>query len=261
MTAAAAGTLQEETAGRASLGFAQGDSALTQLGRARLPVAAFERTLAALQAFLRGEAVQLPDGTASAIRWLRDSALPKVPVHVAATGPRTIQAAARHAEGVDLTLGADPARLRHGVATAREAGPPDLMIGAYVNVAVDPVRRRARDLVRGSVATFARFSSGADTAGGLSDVTGHGVARAVAGYRTDHHGEAGARVARQLDDAFIDRFAVTGPPSEVRDRLDQMIACGVQRLIIVPGSLDTDPEATLRSTERLARDVLPHLTA
>jgi len=55
-------------------------------------------------------------------------------------------------------VGAELERLRWGAATARRAGSVDLSVGAYVNVAVDLDRDRARELVRGSVATFARFS-------------------------------------------------------------------------------------------------------
>ena len=56
----------------------------------------------------------------SAIAWL-PSRHPKVPVEVAATGPRVISAAARHADRVLLALGADPDRVRWGIETARES--------------------------------------------------------------------------------------------------------------------------------------------
>jgi 5,10-methylenetetrahydromethanopterin reductase len=158
VTASAAATLQAETGGRAVVGFAQGDSALSQIGRRRLRVAEFEQAVQTLQSLLRAEAVDF-DGTRSSIRWLASSELGKVPVHVAATGARTIAAGARHADGVDLTVGADPERLQWGAATAREAVPAggSLSVGAYVNVAVvsgrhqtrDQARDQARELVRG----------------------------------------------------------------------------------------------------------------
>ncbi|MGO9902497.1 MAG: LLM class flavin-dependent oxidoreductase [Solirubrobacteraceae bacterium] len=135
--------------------FAQRDSAPSQIGLHRLSVAEFERRLQILKAFLRGEEVQLPTGTSSSIRWLHDSAQPKVPVHVAATGRRTIAVGARHAEGVDLTVGAELERLRLGVSHGAAGRPSRPDRGAYINVAVDP----DRDLVCGSIATFARFSS------------------------------------------------------------------------------------------------------
>ena len=260
VTASAAATLQTETRGRVTLGFAQGDSALSQIACTRLSVMEFEHALKMLQGFLRGDQVTLENGTTSAIRWLHGSDLPKVPVHVAATGPRTIQAAAQDAEGVDLTVGAELERLRRGVATARHAGPPSLTVGAYLNVAVSSDRERARELVRGSVATFARFSSGADKAAGLSEPTRQAVRNAAASYHKNHHGEASATIAQQLDDDFIDSFAITGPPQEVGDRLTEISACGIKRLIIVPGSLDSDPKAVRQSIQRFATDVLPHLS-
>jgi 5,10-methylenetetrahydromethanopterin reductase len=252
VTASAAATLQEETAGRATLGFAQGDSALSQVGLKRLSVSEFEHALGIIQGFLRGDEVQL-DGTTSVIRWLAQSELPKVPVHVAATGPRTIRAASRHAEGIDLTVGAEVDLVRSSVSAAREAGPSGLAMGAYVNVAVDPDRNRARDLVRGSAATFARFSASSD------QTDAEAAERLTRGYRREQHGKAAAAFAQQLNEQFIDRFAACGPPDVVRARLAELAACGLDRIIVVPCSLDTEPEALRGSTELFAREVLPEL--
>jgi 5,10-methylenetetrahydromethanopterin reductase len=260
VTASAAATLQVETGGRATLGFAQGDSALSQIGASRLSVEEFERALQTLQGFLRGETVRL-NCTTSAIRWLPANGVAKVPVHVAATGRRTIEAAARHAEGVDLTVGAEPERLSWGASTARDAAPGSISVGAYVNVAVDPDRARARELVRGSVATFARFSAQAPVADGLSAHTRRGIARAASEYQTERHGEAAASAARGLEVGFIDRFAVAGPAEEVRERLAGIGALGIDRVIVVPGSLDAETEALARSNERFAREVLPELVS
>jgi 5,10-methylenetetrahydromethanopterin reductase len=255
VTASAAATLHAETGGRATLGFAQGDSALSQIGRKRLPVDRFERELGKLQGFLRGETVELEQGE-STIRWIADSGLPKVPVHVAASGPRTIAAGARHAEGVDLTVGADPERLRRGAQAARAAGPEDLTVGAYINVAVDDDLARARDLVRGSAATFARFSA---SSGG--DELAKGAREATAGYRRERHGEASAGFARALEDDFIDRFTACGPAATVRNRLREVESCGIDRVIVVPASLDTPLVAMRHCNELFARSVLPALAS
>ena len=160
---------------------------------ATLRVREFEQALSALQALLRGEEVTLPGDRSSRIRWIAADAAAKVPLHVAATGPKTIAAAARHAEGVDLTVGADSGRVARGVAIAREAAPAPIQVGAYLNVAIDSDPSRARELVRGSVATFARFSAGTAE---LSAQTGRGVQEAADGYELDHHGEAQAGSAQ-----------------------------------------------------------------
>jgi 5,10-methylenetetrahydromethanopterin reductase len=227
VTASAAATLQAETGGRAVLGLGGGDSAVTQIGRQRVTVDELELTLEAVQGYLRGEDVVL-DGTTSAIRWLVDAGHQKVPLEVAATGPRTIAAAARHAEGVDFAVGAESDRLRWAIAVARAAAPGDTSLGAFINVAVDPDREAARELVRGNVAIFAGFAT------------------------------AAAPTPRR-DGEFIDRFAVAGPADEVRQRLAEMGEAGIDRLIVVPGSLDADPAAMEESNQRFAADVLPAL--
>ena len=130
VTASAIASVHASSGGRAVLGIGRGDSALAHLGLAPAPVAVFERYLAQVQAYLRGDAVSfaelavdtvaevgtldLADGPASSrLQWLpRD--LPKVPVTVAASGPRVIDAAARLADRVTLALGADPERVRVG---------------------------------------------------------------------------------------------------------------------------------------------------
>ena len=57
VTASAAVALQVESEGRAVLGIGRGDSAVQRIGRCEDPVASFERYLASLQAYLRGESV------------------------------------------------------------------------------------------------------------------------------------------------------------------------------------------------------------
>ncbi len=62
-----------------------------------------------------------PDYSGSSrIFWIA-TVQPKVPVDVAATGPRVIAAAARHADRVSLNVGADMERIRWGMDVARAA--------------------------------------------------------------------------------------------------------------------------------------------
>ncbi|MGI8585496.1 MAG: LLM class flavin-dependent oxidoreductase [Thermoleophilaceae bacterium] len=259
VTASAAATLQAESGGRAVLGLGRGDSALTQLGGRPASSAALERALAAIQGYLRGEDVTLDDFT-SRIAWLTEEGWPKVPVAVAATGPHVIAAAARHAERIDFTVGAEPDRLRWAVTTALDAAEGrELSLGAYLNVAVHPNRARARDLVRGSTAIFARFATEGAPADGLSAVTREGIDRLAAGYDESRHGQADAPHARQLEDDFVDRFALVGPPEEVVERLTELAALGIERVVVVPGSLDADPGAVGEANACFAERVLPHL--
>ena len=161
VTASAALALQVESEGRAVLGIGRGDSSVQRIGKREDPVASFERYLAAVQAYLRGEPVDR-DGFASRLEWMAYTKVPKVPVVVAATGPRVIEAAARHADAICLAVGADPthvgAMMAHAREAARRAG-RSIRLGAFVNAVVNDDARVARDAARGSAATFARFSA------------------------------------------------------------------------------------------------------
>jgi 5,10-methylenetetrahydromethanopterin reductase len=259
VTASAALTLQQETGGRAVLGLGRGDSALAQIGREPVPASELEEALTAVQGYLRGEEVVLA-GTPSRIRWAGETGQPKVPVTVAATGPRVIGLAARHAERVDLTVGAEPERVRWAIETARAAAPGrDVSLGAFLNVAVHPDRAVARDLVRGSVAIFARFATEGAPETGLSDVTRTGIERLADGYDESRHGDAAAPHARELEDEFIDRFALVGSAEEVLERLAELAELDIERIVVVPGSLDADPNLVAQSDERFAQEVLPRL--
>jgi 5,10-methylenetetrahydromethanopterin reductase len=259
VTASAALTLQAETGGRAVLGIGRGDSALTQIAQRPVSAATLERAVVALQGYLRGEEVGF-DGSVSRIGWAPPAGAPKVPVTVAATGPRVIALAARHAERIDFSVGAEPERVAWAIATARgAAGNRPVSLGAFLNVAVHPDRAVARDLVRGSTAIFARFATEGAPPDGLSEVTRAGVERLAGDYDERRHGDADAPHARQLEDDFIDRFALVGPAAEVTERLAELASLGIERIVVVPGSIDADPALVEDSNARFADEVLPRL--
>jgi 5,10-methylenetetrahydromethanopterin reductase len=259
VTASAAATLQAETEGRAVLGLGRGDSAVTQLGRKPVPSAELERVLTAIQGYLSGDDVML-DGNISRIAWVGDDGWPKVPVTVAATGPHVIQVAARHADRIDFTVGGEPARIKWAIDTARAAaGDRNVSLGAFLNVAVHPDRQVARHLVSGSTAIFARFASEGGPTDGLSDVTREGIEELKTGYVEAAHGRTDAPHASRLQDEFIDRFALVGPASEVTERLKELEALGLERVVVVPGSLNADQAVVADTNRRFAEEVLPAL--
>jgi 5,10-methylenetetrahydromethanopterin reductase len=258
VTASAAATLQEESDGRAVLGFARGDSALRQIGQEPVGVREFETALERIVAYLAGEQVRLDGGAAAEIAWIDGSDRPPVPVFVAASGARTIAAGACHAQAVDFTVGAETGRLAWAVDMARAIDRDDpLALGTFINVAVDPDRARARDLIRGSTSTLARFAAEGDSTAGLSTVTRSGIARLASDFDESRHGSSRAAAARELSDEFIDRFAVCGPAEEVAERLAGLREIGLDRIVVVPGSLDVDPGSLDESNERFAAEVLP----
>jgi 5,10-methylenetetrahydromethanopterin reductase len=117
-------------------------------------------------------------------------------------------------------------------------------------------------MVRGSAAIFAHFSAmspAAAAALGRDDATVIGqVGRR---YDEAHHGLSDTAQASTLDDDFVDRFAVVGSAARCAERLRGLFELGLDRVVVVPGSRDTDPDVLARSNELFARDVIPRVRA
>lgn len=266
VTASAALSLQAESDGRAVLGIGRGDSSVQRIGKREDPLASFERYLHEVQAYLRGEAVDR-DGFASRLEWLPHVRVPKVPVEVAATGPRVIELAARVADRICFAVGADPTYLRQVLerarAAARAAGraPDSVQYGAFVTCVIHDDLATARDALRGAVATFARFS--AFKGSPLEQLPP--ALRRTAEYLRAHydmrdHTRADAAHAAGIDDAFIDWFAVAGPVARVLPRFRALADVGLDFIHVVTSSTGVSRDVAVGSLMALGRDVLPALT-
>src|SRR5438067_9520130 len=259
--ASAMGTIQVESNGRAWLGIARGDSAMAYIGRKPTPLADFEQALQHIQAYLRGESVQLNDFS-SRIEWLGRAPLPRVPMSVAATGPRVIQIAATIADAITFSVGADPARLQPAIDLARStrasAGLAPMRLGAYVNAVAHPDIEVARSLVRGRLGVYARFStmsrSVLDT---LSSDDRRVAEDLVASYDLHAHAATGARHEAALADDFVDRFGIVGPSEHVAERLVELARLGLDHIVVVGHSRNTPPDVFAESSRRFGSEVTP----
>jgi 5,10-methylenetetrahydromethanopterin reductase len=267
VTAAAIATVQAESGGRATLGIGRGDSAVSKIGERAPSSVGFARYLSQVQGFLRGEEVILDNGYRSRNEWIRrDAAVPKVPVDVAATGPRVIAVGARLAESVTLALGADPERLAWGADYARQArmraglDPSTLKLGAFLNVVVHPDFGRARTMARGTVGTIAHFSGmSRDSSAGMRAEDRAVVQKVGETYDMSRHTRGDAGHAHLLDDPFIDRFAIAGPPAHCLKRFEAILQLGLDHLIIVGPGGDVAPSDIMQSLGLFTSQVLPVL--
>ena len=231
-TASSIASVQSISGGRAVLGIGRGDSALAHLGLSPAPVGVFADYLRRLQGYLSGDDVAFgseptisrrstpsalgDQPTASRIEWIKG--LPKVPLDVAATGPKVIALAAVVADQITFALGADPERLAWGIEVARaarvEAGldPDGLRYGTYVNLAAHPDIAVGRALVAGGLSTLARFNvMHGQTAGPVDAESRATLTELHERYDMNHHTQAGSAQADTLTPAFVDRFAIVGP--------------------------------------------------
>ena len=259
VTASAIASVHAASGGRAVLGIGRGDSALAHLGLAPAPVAALRavpRPGAGVPA-RRGGAVRRPAApsvvaevgslglaggpTSSRLHWLpRD--LPKVPMTVAATGPKVIDAAARTADRVTFALGADPERVAWGIERAR-AVRPDVRLGAFVNVVCHDDVDTARALASGGMSTFARFNVMHGTTHGPmgDDAAGPAPGRA----RRLRHAASTPRPARRRPSGSPPSSPTasrcSGRPSAASPACRTLTDLGLDHLVIVGPSLGADP--------------------
>ncbi len=286
VTAAAAATLQAISGGRAVLGIGRGDSSLAYLGHAPVRLAAFHRVLRELQTLLSGGEVAFGGTTggdapsldtlslgerptASRLQWLPEGMV-KVPLDVAATGPKVIEMAAPLAERVTFSVGAMPERIRWALDTARAArarpglGDEGISYGAHIVLLchTDPsaIAEAALNLVSGlgrfqvMLGHAAGPKSGSDEENFETLRTGYDMTR-----HTNRSGAEGKLVGRSISQDFIDRFAIIGRPDHCVERLLELVGCGIERFILVGPGLH--PEAAAPGRTLFASEVIPAMRA
>jgi 5,10-methylenetetrahydromethanopterin reductase len=284
VTAAAIATVQWLSRGRAVLGIGRGDSALAFLGHAPAPLPVFERSLLMLQRLLNGETTEFgTHATTSAaesieslsvggrpavnrLSWLPQG-LPKVPLDVAATGPKLIGMAARIAERISFSVGANPERLAWALdiaRAARRAAVPangGISYGAQIVVVCHPDIDAVRDAAASIVAPLARFQVMLGDAAGPQQAGDAGnFATIRSGYDLREHGKYLSKdklSGAALSWDFIERFAIVGPPGHCVRRLRELLALGIERFVVLgPGF---HPEVRGEGTSLFASEVMPAL--
>jgi 5,10-methylenetetrahydromethanopterin reductase len=284
VTAASAVTIQAISGGRAVLGIGRGDSALAYLGLAPARLTTFETALHGLQTLLSGGEIPFADsgerggaGEGSVhslslgarpesvrLAWLPPD-LPKVPLDVAATGPKVIAMGARIAERMTFSIGAEVERARWAVGLAEAArlgaGRPAVSYGAQVIVVCHPDADTALEVAMRMVPPLARFQViQGEAAGPGTDQASYGAVRE--GYDMTRHGDVHAErrlTSGELSPDFVRRFAVVGSPAHCTERLLALREAGIERFVVVgPGFYPPDWG---EAAGLFAREVMPTLRA
>src|SRR5258708_26481983 len=159
ITAAAAATLDELSAGRAILGIGAGDRPLLALGRRPCSPAGLADALEAIRALWSGDEVTLTaPGFALDHARLRFGARPGLPIFVSARGPKTLELAGGLADGVILLVGLFPDAvtwaLEHIDRGASAAGRPRPHTALFAYGAISDDSRAALAAARSIAAWF-----------------------------------------------------------------------------------------------------------
>lgn len=280
VTAGAAATVQAVSGGRAVLGIGRGDSALAYLGHAPVGLKKFEKALKHMQVLLSGGEIPFEEfgssgdapsvhelslgdrPSAVALRWLPKD-LPKVPLDVAATGPKVIEMGARIAERVTFSVGADHERMAWALATARAAEPRPKSYGAQLVVVCHPDAAKAMEVAMHMAPPLARFQVISGHKVGPTDQAADENLEAIrSGYDMNKHGVHNAQdriVGGALSEEFVRNFAIAGSPDHCTRRLLALKAMGLERFVVVgPGFY---PESWGEAAGLFAKEVIPVLRA
>lgn len=284
VTASAILCAHVESGGRVELGVGRGDSALAHLGMAPVGVGDLREFLEIERMYLcetpipvervangasKRIGTDLPLGHApeeSRMMWVDELRrlgveVPsqRVPIWVAATGPRVISTAAELCDRVTFALGADPRRLEWAAGIARAAR-QEVALGAYVTVVVDDDRKRAFELSRGGIATMARFSAMHGRVHGPVSVEDEQVLKAVPeAYDMYRHARSGPQ-GDVVTPEFAERFAVIGPPGACAERLLELVELGITRFHVGGASRGEDPDLAEQVNRRFLDEVVPRLS-
>lgn len=239
VTANAMSTLAQLSGGRAVLGIGVGDRPLHELGLRSAKRATLREAVNACRGLTAGESVTCENGGFT----LRDAHLrfppeAPVPVWIAASGPLTLSLAGEVADGVLAQIGLTPAhvefslgRVREGAAAA-DRQPPEFGVVMYGAIGED--RARARSESRHIAAWFAQTAPVHCELAGVDPELVARIREAYSGGELHEADDAAALVTEEM----VDRLTIAGTPAEVRGRLEELEAAGVQRFTYMPMGAD-----------------------
>jgi 5,10-methylenetetrahydromethanopterin reductase len=247
-----AATLQAESSGRMHLGVARGDSAVRKVGLDPATPEQFGQALSDLRGLLAG-ATPSVSATDSSLQWL-DPSTSATPVLGVASGPRSIAAVARHADGLILQVGTDPEVIRHFVELIRTTTPrPDFRILLYVIVGLSD-DRGPDSTVLGVTPLLARMA--AEPLRDLGAQQAPVAEAAAQSYSLATHGLSAAQGA--VDGAL--EYAITGTVDECADQLVALSGTGCDELVVILGSMDTPTSRLLDLIRTVGTSIGPRLT-
>ncbi|OEV12499.1 putative F420-dependent oxidoreductase [Streptomyces sp. Amel2xB2] len=259
VTASTFATLNEMYGNRTVCGLGRGDSAMRVAGRKPNTLARLSEAMAAIRDLAEGREAVV-EGTPLKFPWVRDG---RLPVWMAAYGPKALAMAGREADGFILQL-ADPYLTESMVKAVRVAAaqagrdPDDVTVcvaaPAYVGDDLAHAREQCRwfgGMVGNHVADLvARYGEDSDLVpSALTDYI-----KAREGYDYAHHGRTGNPDTEFVPDEVVDRFCLLGPAEAHIEKLRTLRDLGVDQFAVYAMH-----DATEAVIDAYGRDIIPAL--
>jgi len=257
VTASAVASVDELSGGRAVLGLGSGDSAIYTIGAPPATVAGLEDSVATLGRLTAGEAVEREGRT-----WRVHRSARRVPIYLAAEGPRTLELAGRVADGVIVGLGLTPEVIRLSLAAiergARRAGRAlaDVDVWWFAKTSLADRREAAIEPIKMALAASANHAFRFTLEGKAAPPELHEKIRALQRAYDAHHHELPGAANASLPDRFglteflVDRFGIAGTPADCVAQISRAMDAGARQFVIT--GFVPDPRAFMR---RWAKEV------
>ncbi|MER5969151.1 TIGR03842 family LLM class F420-dependent oxidoreductase [Streptomyces sp. NPDC002055] len=259
VTASTFATLNDMFGNRTVCGIGRGDSAMRVAGRPPNTLARLGESMSVIRDLAEGREAVV-GGTPLRIPWVKDG---KLPVWMAAYGPKALALAGQQADGFILQL-ADPFltewMIRAVRTAAEEAGrDPDSLTmcvaaPAYVGNDLAHAREQCRwfgGMVGNHVADL--VSRYGEHSGLVPEALTEYI-KAREGYDYSHHGRTGNPDTAFVPDEIVDRFCLLGPPQAHIEQLRALRDLGVDQFALY--AMHDAKEATI---DAYGEQVIPAL--
>jgi 5,10-methylenetetrahydromethanopterin reductase len=233
VTARAISTLEQIWPGRYTLGLGAGDTSLKHLGLKPLRAEECEEAVHCLRSLLAGEEARFHGRK---IQNLSHHEGNRMPIYLAANGPRMLRTAGRCADGVIASVGVAPELVQYVVDTvgegAKSAGrdPKEVRIGLHVGCDISENREKARENSK----TYVARRVIAPLPPELTGFTKEEKEEFRKAYSLSGHLQVDAPHAQMVREEWIDRFALAGNPGECLEKLNRFAEQGVHEVILLP---------------------------
>ncbi len=241
VTASTFATLNDMYGNRTVCGIGRGDSAMRVAGRKPNTLARLGEAMGVIRDLAEGRETEV-DGNTIRLPWVRDG---RLPVWMAAYGPKALALAGQKADGFILQL-ADPFLTEWMVKAVRQAAadagrdPESVAIcvaaPAYVTDGTEEGLAHGREqcrwfggMVGNHVADLVE-RYGAHSGMVPDELTAYIKDRQ--GYDYAHHGRSGNPDTAFVPDAVVDRFCLIGPPEAHVEKLEHLRGLGVDQFAL-----------------------------